>query len=50
MDINWLDDQKVKLQLIRVSHYLLAYELLLSSVVDGVRDFYLTVFKDGELT
>jgi hypothetical protein len=43
----WLDPVHSKRFLTRMGLFLLVYEMLKSSIVNGVRDFYFSGFKDG---
>ena len=47
---NQLSPQKVKLALIRAGTFLTGYELVKTSIVDGVKDFFLTGFNEDGLT
>lgn len=50
MDYEHLDKEIIKRKLIDASLYLMAFHLLKSAIVDGVKNFFLTGFKDKELT
>ena len=50
LEYDFLNKDVVKTRLIDASLYLMAFHLLKSSIVDGVRDFFVDGFKDGKET
>jgi len=46
----WLDPSHCKRTVTRAGMFLLAYEMLKSTIVDNVKDFYLSGIADGEFT
>lgn len=44
LDLDWLDPEYTKSRLIRAGLFLLAYEFLKASIIDGIKDFYCTGF------
>lgn len=47
--MKFLDADEVRFQLISASLYLTAYDLLVNSVIEKIKDFYITGFDEGGL-
>ncbi len=50
MPIDWGNKDEIRKALLQISLFLLAYEMLKSSIVGGVKDFFLTGFQGKTLT